>query len=62
MLYEYKCLKCNTEVELQQKIDEKVAPMCCNEDCNIEMEPVISRSSFSLKGSGWERDGYSSKK
>lgn len=58
-IYEYKCPKCDRVVELKQKIAHAVAPMCCEENCNIEMDRIISRSSFQLKGTGWERDGYS---
>jgi len=58
-IYEYRCPKCKKIVELQQSIKEKVAPLCCEEDCNIEMEPLISMTSFALKGSGWAKDGYS---
>lgn len=57
--YVYKCPKCNSEVELIQKITEKISPMCTNEECNCEMESVIGSTSFVLKGSGWAKDGYS---
>ena len=61
-LYEFECPKCKAVVELQQKMDEKVAPLCCEANCNIEMVPIMSRSSFALKGGGWYKDGYASKK
>jgi putative FmdB family regulatory protein len=61
-IYEYQCPKCKTIIELQQKFSEKVAPLCCEKDCNIEMESVISSTSFALKGHSWARDGYKNQK
>jgi putative FmdB family regulatory protein len=61
MVYEYRCPKCAKNVELDQHLGDP-APICCEENCNIEMERIISKTSFVLKGSGWYRDGYSSKK
>ena len=62
-LYEYACPKCKKVVEIQQKIsDRHVAPMCCEEGCSIDMELVVSKSSFALKGSGWAKDGYKGEK
>ena len=61
-LYEYQCPKCKKIVELQQKINEKIAPICCEEDCNVEMESILSTSNFAFKGHGWAKDGYTSKK
>lgn len=57
-LYEYKCPKCKNTIELQQKIDNRISPICCNEGCDVEMDLLISKSSFSLKGGGWFKDGY----
>jgi len=61
-IYEYKCPKCKKIVELQQKMDERAPPVCCEDECNIEMYPVISAANISFKGSGWAKDGYSNKK
>lgn len=60
-IYEYECPKCKKRVEMILN-REHIAPLCCNEDCNVEMHKVFSASNFSLKGSGWAKDGYSSKK
>lgn len=58
--YEYKCNVCQQNVELVQKMSEKVAPTC--ETCNVVMEPQLAASAFQLKGDGWAKDGYSSKR
>lgn len=60
--YDYKCPVCGSEVQLIQKISEKIAPMCISDSCSnekIEMQTIIAPSTFVLKGSGWARDGYS---
>ncbi len=61
-LYEYQCPKCHNVVELQKKIDDDSLPICCEENCNVEMQKLVSVSSFQLSGHGWYKDGYSSKK
>jgi putative FmdB family regulatory protein len=58
-LYEYQCEGCGHEVEVLQKHDDP-PPVC--ETCTEEMARQVSRSSFALKGSGWERDSYGLKK
>lgn len=60
--YEFQCLKCRKVIELQRSIkDESSAPLCMEPGCDgqQEMEQLISKSAFSLKGSGWASDGYS---
>jgi putative FmdB family regulatory protein len=54
-LYDFKCEKCEYEVEKQIKLDDK-APDCPK--CGRSMTKLMSATSFILKGSGWERDGY----
>jgi len=54
-IYEYKCVACDHEVEKLVKLNAK-APWC--ERCTTPMKKKVSRSSFSLQGSGWFRDGY----
>lgn len=56
--YVYRCPACGKTEELVQKITEKQAPMCPDEECKTRMESVISATSFILKGSGWAKDGY----
>lgn len=60
--YAYRCLNCGKEVELLQKISDRVRPPCDVPTCpgrGAEMEPVLGSPSFILKGSGWAKDGYS---
>jgi len=57
--YNYQCPKCKRILEMKNKVSNRhVAPMCCNDGCNIDMELIISKTSFTLKGSGWAKDGY----
>ena len=62
-LYEYRCPECEKEVTILQSHTE-LAPICeCEErEDHPKMERQLSLGSFSLKGTGWYRDGYSSKK
>jgi len=59
--YVYRCNGCGAELELVQKISEKQAPLCENPACEseAEMETIIGKTSFVLKGTSWARDGYS---
>lgn len=60
--YEYECKKCYKIIELVQPMLERIPPMCCEDDCNVEMTQIISASTFILKGQRWAHDGYSGKK
>jgi len=68
-IYEYKCEKCRFIFEIMQKVDDK-APRCDNvvvsgsleRRCGGECKKLVSKSSFSLKGGGWFKDGYEKKK
>ncbi len=57
-LFEYRCEKCKHQFERllrHQECDiQPVCPVCEHQAC----EKLISRSSFSLRGDGWARDGY----
>lgn len=58
--YEFRCTKCGREIELQRSIKDETLPLCCEEGCDgIEMQQLISRSAFHLKGLGWAAEGYS---
>ena len=59
-VYEYRCLKCSKEFEYQQRMSDP--PMAVCEACGGELERLISRTAFQLKGSGWYKDLYSSSK
>ena len=54
-LYEYQC-GCGNSVEILQKVGAD-APRCGT--CALDkMTRKVSRTSFSLKGSGWAKDNY----
>lgn len=57
-IYEYRCEKCHKTFEKFQKISE--APLATCKDCGGSVKRLISETSFSLKGGGWYKDGYSS--
>lgn len=51
-VYEYQCSRCG-EFELFQSITAKKLKKC--PDCRSVVKPLISRSSFQLKGEGWTK-------
>ena len=55
-LYEYRCAKCGDVFEVIQKFAD--APLAVHEACGGSVERLISRSGFSLKGSGWYATDY----
>ena len=69
-MYEFQCQKCGYVLEKIMKHKDP-APTCAAavetephgilEVCGGEMKKLISKSSFQLKGSCWEKDGYASK-
>ncbi|MDX1765178.1 MAG: zinc ribbon domain-containing protein [bacterium] len=59
-IYEYRCGDCGTEFEVTQSMDAKPLKKC--EKCSGSVERLISFTSFTLKGSGWYSDGYSTAK
>jgi putative FmdB family regulatory protein len=58
-IYEYVCEKCNSHIEVMQKISDPPLKRC--EKCRGKLEKIFSRTSFQLKGSGWYTSDYSSK-
>ena len=59
-VYEYQCKQCGKEFEYQQRMADPDKTVC--ESCGGELERLISRTAFQLKGSGWYKDLYSSAK
>jgi len=55
-IYEYKCKKCQKLFEYLQKFSDDPIEEC--EQCSGQLEKQLSTTSFSLKGSGWFKDGY----
>ena len=67
-IYEWVCPRCGYEEETLQSMNAP-APVCLKcvnafKDKNVleVMKRKISKSSFTLKGGGWFKDGYSNKK
>lgn len=60
-IYEYRCPRCKVSFERLLKHSEREEPQSCpDEKCGEkETGKLVSRTSFSLKGSGWASDGYS---
>ena len=63
-LYRYRCINCEIDFEkimsITEKCDDKTQVLCpsCG---SIEVIPLLSKTSFSLKGEGWYKDGYQKK-
>jgi putative FmdB family regulatory protein len=58
-IYEYECKSCGTIFEAWSSIknrDSLEKNSCAK--CKGTGKRIISKSSFILKGSGWEKDGY----
>ena len=55
-LYEYLCHRCGKTIEALQRFSDE--PLLVHEDCGGELEKLISRSAFQLKGSGWYATDY----
>ena len=64
-IYEYKCSKCGHQFETMQSITADPLKECPKDECpkkkheKGELKKMISKTSFSLKGGGWYKDGYS---
>ena len=61
MLFEYKCENCK---QVTEKLEHYTAPT--TKDCQVcgsknTAHRIISTTSFSLAGSGWYSDSYSTK-
>src|SRR3954471_20023808 len=59
-VYEYGCKACHRTFEYQQRMSDPEKTVC--EACGGELERLISRTAFTLKGGGWYKDLYSSTK
>ena len=56
-LYEYICTK-DHQFEAQQGIHDKPLKTCREKGCRAKVRRLISKCTFSLKGTGWAADGY----
>jgi putative FmdB family regulatory protein len=58
-IYEYACQKCQSPLEILQKISDKPLTKCPK--CGGKLEKQWSQTSFQLKGSGWYVTDYARK-
>jgi putative FmdB family regulatory protein len=58
-MYRYVCEKCGSQMEVMQKVSD--APLKRCKKCRGKLEKAVSRTSFTLKGSGWYATDYSGK-
>lgn len=57
-IYEYKCLECEEEFEVMQKMSDDPLTEC--KSCGGELKKLITNTSFVLKGGGWYVTDYPS--
>jgi putative FmdB family regulatory protein len=58
-IYEYRCKKCNDQIEVFQKSSDKPPTRC--RKCGGRMEKQFSRTSVQFKGEGWYVTDYGRK-
>lgn len=58
--YDYQCKKCGLEFEVEHSIKETPDVPCpnCGDEYGHTVRLISGRTSFSLNGGGWARDGY----
>lgn len=59
-IFEYECKNCGDVHEFlvyMENVQTNLVNARCP-DCNGPLTKIISRSTFHLKGKGWEKDGY----
>lgn len=60
-IYEHKCKRCGHTFDVMVSMSERSRDVPCPECKAPETKRLISATSFSLKGGGWYKDGYSKK-
>ena len=58
-IYEFRCKKCGTEIEVYQKMSDKPPARC--KKCGGRLEKMISQTAFQFKGEGWYVTDYGRK-
>lgn len=58
-IYEYRCKKCNNQIEVIQKMSDKPPTRC--KKCGGRLEKMISQTAFQFKGEGWYVTDYARK-
>jgi putative FmdB family regulatory protein len=59
--YEYKCLCCDKEFEVEQSIKSLPSAECPQCKVTTTKRLISGGTTFTLKGGGWAADTYSSK-
>ena len=57
-IYEYKCCECGFSQEKIQSYQDRKEQITCSKCDGTARRLVVNKTSFSLKGSGWYKDGY----
>jgi len=55
-IYEYRCRSCGHVFEVIQRHGDRQLRKC--RECSGQLEKLISKSAFHLKGGGWYSEGY----
>jgi putative FmdB family regulatory protein len=58
-IYEFRCKKCNNQIEVFQKLSDKPPTKC--KKCGGRMEKIASATAFHFKGEGWYVTDYARK-
>lgn len=58
-IYEFRCKKCNKQIEVFQKFSDKPPTKC--KECGGRLEKIISPTAFHFKGEGWYVTDYARK-
>ena len=58
-IYEFRCKKCNNQIEVYQKFSDKPPTKC--KECGGRLEKMISATAFQFKGEGWYVTDYARK-
>ena len=58
-IYEFRCRKCNNQIEVYQKLSDKPPTRC--QKCGGRLEKQFSRTSVQFKGEGWYVTDYARK-
>lgn len=58
-IYEFRCKKCQDQIEVFQKLSDKPPTRC--KKCGGRLEKMISQTAFQFKGEGWYVTDYARK-
>src|SRR5947207_14288947 len=58
-IYEFRCKKCNNQIEVIQKFSDKSPTRC--KKCGGRLEKLVSTSAIQFKGEGWYVTDYARK-